>query len=55
MLEHFKDFIDADDLLLKNRIEILLDVITNYNPISIIHKWTYDKNFIQTTEFDIIH
>ena len=38
-------FIDADDTMFPNRIQILLDIINKYNPFSIIHNFTTDSNY----------
>jgi len=38
-------FMDADDIMYPNRIQILLDIIKQYQPLSVIHNYTMDTNY----------
>ena len=38
-------FIDADDIMLPNRIEVLKLIIKKYKPYSILHNYTSDPNY----------
>lgn len=43
-------FIDADDIMIENKIEILKKYIKIYKPLSIIHNFTEDKNYKYNNE-----